>query len=210
MKTLPNLALHLREATAEAHTNAEGGTFVRKFMKGELDRSTYQSYLVALRVIYAALEKGLAANADHAALKTLRFPELPREAAIQTDLNFFETPTDLPAPPAAIAYAEHIERVSSEQPVRLAAHAYVRYLGDLSGGQALAKAVLRTFELSGDDGVAFYRFPKIENIGDFKDKYRAALDQLPISNEEQLAIVEEAKAAFAWNGKVFADLSPED
>lgn len=208
MKTLPNLASHLREATAEAHASAEGGAFVRRFMGGELDRATYQKYLAAMDAIYTALEAGFAANRDNAALKSLNFSELPRKAAIATDLKFFEAPESIEPPPAAVEYAKHIEKLSADQPVLLAAHAYVRYLGDLSGGQALAKAVQKTFQLSDDDGVAFYRFAQIESLKDFKNVYRAALDHLPISEAEHLAIVEEAKAAFAWNGKVFADLSP--
>ncbi|MEQ9364492.1 MAG: biliverdin-producing heme oxygenase [Leptospirales bacterium] len=209
MTNLPDLATHLREATAEAHASAEGGTFVRRFMKGELDRATYQSYLVAMRDLYAALEAGLAANRDHAALKALSFPELPRKDAIASDLAFFETPADLPAPPAAVEYAKHLEAIAAENPVLLVAHSYVRYLGDLSGGQALAKAVQRTFGLSGDDGIAFYRFAEIENLADFKNVYRAALDHLPLSDAEHQAVVEEAKTAFALNGRVFADLSPD-
>ena len=208
-QSLPDLAQHLREATAEAHTDAERSGFVRMFMKGELDRGTYQHYLVALREIYAALERNLAANQNQPALRALNFSELPRLSAIQADLRFFETPAEIQPTAAACAYAEHLDRLGGADPVRLVAHAYVRYLGALSGGQALAKAVSRTFALADERGVAFYNFPEIENLNEFKNVYRATLNHLAITPEEHLAIVEEAKLAFQMNGRVFESLSPE-
>ena len=210
MNTTPGLAQHLREATAAAHTDAERSAFVRLFMKGQLDRATYQRYLRALQTIYGALEAALAANADHPAVRALNFTELPRSTAIETDLQFFETPADTQAPPVADEYATHLKQLGNDSPVLLVAHSYVRYLGDLSGGQALARAVQKTFALADDGGVAFYRFPEISDLNDFKNVYRAALDHLPVSAEEHQAIVEEAKAAFAWNGRVFAALDPQD
>lgn len=206
MRTYPNLALHLREATAEAHSNAESSTFVKRFMAGKLDRTTYQRYLLALKAIYTALEAGCAKYADHPALQPLQFPELPRMQAIADDLAFFETSADLTAPQAAVDYAAHIESLAEKSPELLVAHSYVRYLGDLSGGQALARAVTKTFDLEPGAGVAFYRFPEIKSLKQFKDGYRAALDGLPLGEADHLAVVEEAKEAFHWNGKVFAEL----
>jgi len=38
------------------------------------------------------------------------------------------------------------------------AHAYVRYLGDLSGGQFIAKRIRKSYELEGWNGTKFYWF----------------------------------------------------
>jgi heme oxygenase len=206
-----SLSVSLREETAQAHTDAERSGFVRMFMKGGLDRPAYRNYLAAMRAIYVALEAGIIAGKEaHAALPALYFPELIRVPAIEEDMRFFETPTDLSPPAAATAYAEHLGQIAREQPVLLAAHAYVRYLGDLSGGQMLAKAVTRTFTLNENEGIAFYRFDEIPDLTAFKNVYRAALDNLAVSDEERSAIVEEAKLSFALNGRVFEDLTPEN
>ncbi len=203
MQTHPKLAPHLRAATAEAHSSAEGSQFVKRFVAGELDRETYQRYLLALREIYLALEAGCSQNAEHPALRPLQFGELPRTESIAADIRFFETPAELSPPAAANEYAAHLRGLAADRPVLLVAHSYVRYLGDLSGGQALAKWVTKTFDLTKDEGVDFYRFPGIASLKKFKDGYREALNDLPLSEDDHMAVIEEAKAAFRWTGKVF-------
>ncbi len=79
-------------------------------------------------------------------------------------------------------------------------------MGDLSGGQILKNIAKRAMGLSDGAGVAFYDFQQIRNPGPFKNKYRAALDALPISDEQAAAIVQEANASFHMNMKMFKEL----
>lgn len=67
------------------------------------------------------------------------------------------------------AYTERIELLSDTEPARLLSHAYVRYLGDLSGGQVVKRRVAKSYgiDLEGDDqsghaGVRFYEFASLE------------------------------------------------
>ena len=85
------------------------------------------------------------------------------------------------------------------------AHHYTRYLGDLSGGQAIGRILDRAFGLDGA-GVAFYDFPAIPKPKPYKDAYRAALDSIAPTAEEQTRIVEEVKVAFGLNQALFEEL----
>jgi heme oxygenase len=60
-------------------------------------------------------------------------------------------------PPPLSAYTAHLHALSATQPALLLAHAYVRYLGDLSGGQVLRRRVAKAYALDADGaGVEFW------------------------------------------------------
>lgn len=56
--------------------------------------------------------------------------------------------------------------------------AYTRYLGDLTGGQILAKKLQAALQLPTDtlDGRQFYCFSHVDNIPLFKQKFKKAID----------------------------------
>ena len=65
-----------------------------------------------------------------------------------------------------------MKTVGEEAPELLVAHAYTRYLGDLSGGQQLARVARKAYNLEkGGAGTAFYEFGNIENFNRFKKGY---------------------------------------
>ena len=47
-------------------------------------------------------------------------------------------------------YVNRIQTISESKPELLVAHAYTRYLGDLSGGQILKKYCSKSYELKGE------------------------------------------------------------
>lgn len=202
---MKELSLRLREETAQAHEDAERSDFVSRFMGGQISRSSYIAFLQALHALYAALEAGMERNASHPAIAPIYFPELRRTAPLEADLQHLGASPE-GGPEAGRAYAAHLEKLATEQPELLVAHAYVRYLGDLSGGQVLKKAAARTFGLENDAGLAFYLFPEIESIKDFKDLYRSRLNGLPLDAAAQDAVVQEAMLAFRMNGDIFVEL----
>ena len=106
--------------------------------------------------------------------------------------------------PAADAYAARL-RASSAWGGLFAAHHYTRYLGDLSGGQAIGRCLDRAFELDGR-GIAFYDFAAIGKPKPYKDAYRARLDALGTSPEETERVVAEVKVAFGLNQALFEEL----
>lgn len=93
--------------------------------------------------------------------------------------------------PAVKEYVEAMEFACTVNPGLLVAHSYSRYLGDLSGGQILAKRLKKhVLKISEDDaswdsdeGLAFYRFTNIGNQNEFKSIYRERLNDAPVDRK---------------------------
>jgi heme oxygenase (biliverdin-producing, ferredoxin) len=86
------------------------------------------------------------------------------------------------------------------------AHHYTRYLGDLSGGQFLARAIKRRLGLDASTGTAFYDCSSVGDLTAFKDAYRVRLNCAPWSAEEQARIVAETALAYDLNTEVLLEL----
>jgi heme oxygenase len=106
----------LRELTSENHKRAENTLFMRLFMSRGLTEEEYMEYITQLSVIYTALEFAAKVRADVA--------ELNKKLGKQSQLNW-ET----------MAYYNQIIRMTDKK--EILAHFYVRYAGDMFGGQML-------------------------------------------------------------------------
>jgi heme oxygenase (biliverdin-producing, ferredoxin) len=207
---MTSLVQQLRTRTWPAHREVEGTRFVRELLGGRLDRPRYCLLLASLHPIYAALEQALRRHAGLATLAAACAPTLQREAALTQDLIHLhgeDWSDTLPPQPAALDYAAHLATLERDAPQLLLAHAYVRYLGDLSGGQALRRVVARSLGLDGNDGTRFYDFGSDEATAALARDFRAALDRAPPGDGSDEAIVEEALAAFARHQRLFEQLA---
>lgn len=202
------LSRAMREGSAAEHEAAEGSAFLVALLDGELSRAAYLSYLVHLRVVYAALEACLAECADHPVVAPVHDPALARVPRLDADLAWWAGDDPLPeAGPAARAYAARIAATRTA-PALLVAHHYTRYLGDLSGGQVVGHGLARVYDLPRrGEGLSFYSFAEVGKPKPYKDAYRARLDALPLAPGEREAVVEEVRAAFRHNRAVFAELA---
>ncbi|KAG0054825.1 Heme oxygenase 2 [Gryganskiella cystojenkinii] len=208
------LAVDLKEGTKTVHAEAERSKFVKYFFKGEITPATYGRFLISLYQVYSALEKALDQHKDNANVQLIYFPkELARKGPLEEDLEFFNGPEwrDMltPVSPAQQAYIDAINHCAATKPELLIAHAYVRYLGDLSGGQILAKKLQKYNDLPQGKGVAFYHFDEIENANDFKDMYRIRLNQVEVDDETHKEIVQESCQAFIRNIDIFQEFDHE-
>ncbi|KAF9278593.1 heme oxygenase (decycling) 1 [Linnemannia elongata] len=209
------LAVELKEGTKYLHAEAGRSKFMKYFFKGEVSPATYGRFLVSLYQIYNALEKALDDHKDNAQLALIYFPEeLSRKKPLEEDLEFFNGPDWrqllTPISPAQQSYISAIQNcASSKHPERLVAHSYVRYLGDLSGGQVLAKRLQKYNDLPEDKGVSFYHFALIEDNDQFKEMFRKRLNQIDVEDEVRELIVEEAKDAFMRNIEIFAEFDSQ-
>lgn len=200
------LSVRLRAGTREAHRQAEGTPFIRQFFAGLLTRQAYREFLVQLLHIYTALEEGHERHREQRLLAGLYYPELFRREALLDDLHFYFGDQGweyTPLRQATRAYARRIRELTEGWSEGLVAHHYTRYLGDLSGGQALKRIVARTFGLDSSAGLAFYEFPLIPDHARFKEAYRAQLDRMPVNEAAAQDIVAEANRAFALNRELF-------
>lgn len=203
------LSAAMREGSQAEHTAAEGSAFMTELLAGRVNEAGYAAYLTRLRTVYAAIEGTGRALADEPAVAAVLDPALERLEAIDADLRFWggHVPTESPSP-AAAAYAERVAATAQWAPL-FVAHHYTRYLGDLSGGQAIGRILSRAFALEAGEGVAFYAFAEIPKPKPFKDAYRARLDALDLSGAEKARVVDEVRVAFTLNQDLFAELSAD-
>ena len=195
-------AARLRAATAPQHKDAEHRSFITKLMGGELDRGAYVAYLAQYAYVYEALEARVPRDTDPAVLHE---GGLKRFEAICGDLRAFgEAGWRDTYPPleATRRYVEHLLAIQPAQVERYLAHHYTRYLGDLSGGQAIAALVARHYGVV-EEQLSFYRFDEIDSPVTFKRAYRDALDGLDFTPEQDDALIAEAQAAFGFNAAIF-------
>ncbi|WP_197512757.1 biliverdin-producing heme oxygenase [Tessaracoccus coleopterorum] len=175
---------------------------------GDVTREDLRGLTAQLIVVYTALEDVARAMGDDPVFRCFHDPALARLDTLKADLVALSLPgeAEVPVTAAARAYAARIRQVGFTAPA-LVAHHYTRYLGDLSGGQALGAIFGRALGLQlGEPGISFYRFETIEKVKPYKDGYRAALDEAPMDEAAHDAAVAEAIVAFQLNQDVFASL----
>lgn len=203
------LSVAMREGSRAEHDKAEHSGFTTDLMAGKINALGYLHYLEGLRTVYRALEEVGRELATTSPVDGIHDTQLERSAALDEDIAYWTdragTPEGHPSA-AADAYAERV-RATVDNPVRYAAHHYTRYLGDLSGGLAIGRVLARTYDLDpGGIGLAFYRFAEIDKPKVYKDAYRAALDAMPVTDEQRDDLIDEVKAAFHCNQAFFAEL----
>jgi heme oxygenase len=165
--------------------------------------------LANLYFVYVSLEEAMEKNKDNEFIKPIYFPELNRTESLKEDLSFYygdDWMNNLKPSEATQSYINRILQVSEKRPDLLVGHAYTRYLGDLSGGQILKKIAQRAMNLQSTKGLSFYEFRSIDDELQFKQKYKDALDSLPVTSDISTQIVAEANVAFNLNMKLFQEL----
>lgn len=199
-----SLASALRHSTMKVHKSAERCGFVKSLFHGTCSNKDYLQYLLSLQSIYAALEQGLKDNSSHADVAPIFFEQLFRSQALKSDIVIWQAKEAAELRPkvrtAAQAYADRVRALANSMPALLVGHAYVRYLGDLSGGQALAEALVRNGHTS---GLEFYRFENVEPM-EMKNTFREALDKIGGQSPAlAIPICEEAELAFHLTSSLF-------
>ena len=204
-----NLATMLREGTKKSHTMAENVGFVKCFLKGVVEPKSYRKLVADLYFVYSAMEEEMAKLKDHPVISQIYFPQLNRKQSLEQDLRYYfgsNWKEEIKLSEPGKAYVARIHEIAQTQPELLVAHSYTRYLGDLSGGQILKKISQKAMNLAEGEGTAFYEFDEIDDEKAFKNEYRQAMDNLPVSQETAEQIVDEANAAFARNMELFQEL----
>ncbi|RRR99169.1 biliverdin-producing heme oxygenase [Glycomyces terrestris] len=194
------------DPAAGADGDREPGLFDRLF-DGSLSVADYTRWHGQQFFVYEAIEAAGERLAGDPVAGPFLFPELARRESLESDLRFLMGPkwrSGLEPLPSTRAYVDRI-RASAAAPAGYIAHAYTRYLGDLSGGQAFGKAARRNYGFDGE-GASFYDFADIPSPKAFKDEYRARLDAVDLPGDAKDALVAEVLLAYDHNGAVLAEL----
>lgn len=202
----------LRLGTRELHTAAERTPLMAALLAGRIERPVYCALLRNLHVIYEALETSPGPLGIGGPLAVFDMAALRRSDALAEDLRVLhgaDWSGALPVQAAAQAYAERIRALAAAGSCALVAHAYVRYLGDLHGGQMLHRRVTQALGLSGDAGVGFYEFGSTERVLALRRGMREAIGRLVVEEEGIALVVEEARWGFGQHLRLFNGLQPQ-
>lgn len=175
--------MSLKELTWEHHKNAERQEYVKVMFSGKINPELYATYLYNQHAAYDLLE---AMAMAHGLFDTI--PEVRRAPNILKDFDELWDKQERPAKcKATFEYIDYLKTIMHD-PKKLMAHVYVRHMGDLSGGQMIAKRIPG----SGN----FYMFDA--DVEDLKNRIRELLDD---------SMADEAKVCFDFATKLFKNLS---
>lgn len=174
--------MSLKELTHDAHREAETQPFVKVLFSGKIDPKLYAQYLKNQHPMYEILE---VCAMMHGLLNDM--PDVRRAPAILNDFTELWDEND-PIPelrPVVQRYMDYILSIKDD-PKKLMAHLYVRHMGDLAGGQMIAKRV---------PGMGkYYQF---ENPDALKTAIRAKIDD---------SMADEAKVCFKFAAELFQEM----
>jgi heme oxygenase len=173
---------NLKELTWEHHKNAERQDFVKVLMSGKIHPEFYATYLWNQHKKYDLLE------AMAGALGLLDdLPDIRRKQRIEQDfLELWNRNQPPPLVSSTQDYIGHLKDIMTDRSA-LMAHIYVLHMGDLSGGQMIAKKVPGSGKM--------YEF----------NTDKAALKET-IRSKTNDATVDEAKFMFESSTKLFKEL----
>ena len=205
---MTELAIRLKEGTKESHSAAENTKFVASFLRGVVDYEEYRKLLTNFYYVYDTMEQRIRETEDPM-VQAIKSEDLERKEAIERDLEYYYGPEwkDKQTPSEACnTYCHRINEVAEKDPYLLIAHHYTRYIGDLSGGKILKEIAARVLKPPVGKGLDFYEFPSIPNAKEFKNNYRACLDNLDCDEQQINALITEANYAFRLNMYMFDEI----
>jgi heme oxygenase len=183
--------MSLKELTMRQHTNAERQKFAGVLMSGKITKNVYMIYLVNQHHCYSALE-------NHSEFK-LPDDRLKRSDKIRKDIEellYQMTGVEVEyrtsdlfcvetLKPSTLDYDTYVEE-NIKTYEQFMAHVYVRYLGDLRGGQMIKKKVPGSGK--------YYEFDEPEELAN--SIYRNINDDM----------ADEAKKVFEYATKLFIEM----
>jgi heme oxygenase len=179
---------NLRELTKEAHTNAERSAFVKILFSGKINPKLYATYLKNQHPMYEILE---VCAMPHGLLDGI--PDIRRAPAILADFQELWNEED-GDPQILTVTEEYIKYILSikDDPKKLMAHIYVRHMGDLSGGQMIAKRVPGSgkYYQFGDDPDAIKTAIRTKLTDDLADEAKVCFDYAKQFFDEMMDLVE--------------------
>jgi heme oxygenase (biliverdin-producing, ferredoxin) len=191
----------LRIRTQALHTKAERSGVINDILRGQATRYAYAMLLRNLLPAYQRMEQGLEQLREKPGVGAVARREVYRAEALQSDLQAFygdRWDHSLPLLPEGEQYGRRVAEAANGDGVRLIAHAYTRYLGDLSGGQIMKRMLARLLKLEPRE-LSFHEFPGIADADAFKRDYRHALNRAAAELVDVEVVIEEAMVAFELN-----------
>lgn len=177
--------MSLREITKDLHNDAERTLFAKKLVTGNITTEEYANYLWQMVLVYTGIE-----NIADSLGQLDNLPDIKRASKIYADCIELVGPHhNLTWLPETLDYYRYLLDLYNDRDKRhlIKAHLYCRHMGDLFGGQIIAKKVPGSGK--------FYQFEDADNL---KQRIRSELTD---------DLGEEAKVAFKWAIKLMQALN---
>ena len=196
------LADYLKASTWPLHSEAESTGVVADILHQRVRLADYLNFAQNLSEVYSALERETDWLRQYPKLQEYVSPMIYRRSQLEHDkVQLLASNSFISLKPiyaVTLDYCEHIRQAQNNSPAAMLAHIYVRYLGDLNGGQVLERLVKSALGVP-DDCLTFYDFQKIENLKQFTLEFREALNVILLTEAERMAAAQSAMAAFRFN-----------
>ncbi len=199
----------LKELTWEHHKEAERQEFVKVLMSGKILEEVYGVYLYNQHQAYNILEAIAMSEGFFDDM-----PQLRRAPNIKKDFDELWTWNHQPwLCESTKRYVYHCQNELMDSPEKIAAHIYVRHMGDLSGGQMIKRKTPggnRYYDFNFkkvDDGVQKYK-----SVQELKDALRLKVDSYQkYSDASTLTenvnnVVYEARVCFSFATELFKEM----
>ena len=199
----------LKELTWEHHKEAERQKFVKVLMSGKINPEIYAIYLYNQHQCYDMLE---ALAMSEGIFDDM--PEIRRAPSIKADFDELWTYNWQPVKMESTgAYLDYINKNLMDNPEKIAAHIYVRHMGDLSGGQMIQRKIpgqgkYYQFNIRYVEG----RNQKYKNMQELKEALRTKVNSYQkYSDQSTLTenvnnVVYEARTCFGFATNLFKDM----
>lgn len=179
--------------------------FSRSLLNGQATPLQLAALIRALLPAYALLEQRAPALAAGLNSRGIPWQGLARRAALEHDIAQLAVLPATPASPAAVSWLARLHQLADEAPHRLMAHVYVRYGGDLSGGQQLAEQANAILQAQALPALRFWEFS--QPIADLKARLHDGLERLELHDQQEQELLAESEAAFLFTQKLLAELA---
>ncbi len=195
--------LHAR--IGKAHHQAEGMAFSRALLEGQASPLQIAALIRALAPAYALLEQQGPELASALGAHAIPWSALARTTSLEHDLAVLASVATTPASAAAAIWLEQLKVLAAQAPHRWIAHVYVRYGGDLSGGQQLAAQANAILARHALPALSFWTFER--DLPALKQQLHDGFEQMDLSAEEEAELLEEAELAFHTTQRLLAELA---
>jgi heme oxygenase len=195
--------LHAR--IGKAHHQAEGMVFSRALLEGRAQPHQLAALIRALVPAYALLEQEGPALAAALGATSIPWQALGRSTALQHDLATLSALPATPPSAAAAIWLEQLKLLARQSPHRLMAHVYVRYGGDLSGGQQLAEQATLILERAGLPSLSFWVLER--PLAELKAGLHDGIEELHLDEQQEQELLAEAETAFLLTQRLLAQLA---
>lgn len=196
----------MKEETWEEHEASKDSKFAVGIMSGELGVQGFIEWQRVLYPIYVNLENIMRKNRKDSTLHIFDHRKLDRSEKIYNDLmSLGVDPNEDPSPLKSLdPYLDAIHAASAA-PQRIMAYHYTRYMGDMNGGQVIARAMTKVYGIE-QESLSCYDFSELGDTYHYRKQYKTLLELAPWTEEERQMFIDEAKIAYSVNSAMFEEL----